>query len=295
MALFSQITCRFRSVVDQRLEWKFSKILIVGIFISMTILVSCGRRTPPRPIIPSPTFVELEAKQRGEHVRLSWMMQEGIPRENRTQNFLIEELELDPQCISCQPELVRVQSLLFPSRHFVVERGRVFFRSSLKKDLKMHIFKVTHQNREGDDLSESQAVQFPQFVDFPPLPMLEWSKLPIDSFPVLKDLSERLPTSLEEIQLLRFSWQSPKEKIKFYFPNQKSVAQYPVFYRVNLYRRLPGQPWPEHPINMKPIAENFYIGYQEKNVPEFLYQIRLVDSRGNESTPSITYSIPSSR
>ncbi len=261
----------------------------------MTILVSCGRRTPPRPIIPSPTFVELEAMQRGEHVRLSWVMQDGIFRESGTQIFLIEEMELDPQCISCQPELVRVQSLPFPSRHFVVERGRVFFRSVLKKDLKMHIFKVTHQNREGNDLSESQAVHFPQFVDFPPLPMLEWNQLPIDSFPVLKDLSEKLPTSLEEIQLLRFSWQSPQEKIKFYFPNQKTVAQRPVFYRVNLYRRLPGQAWSEHPVNMKPIAENFYIGYQEKSEPEYLYQIRLVDSRGNESAPSITYSIPSSR
>ena len=295
MTFYSQISWRVPGLCGSRLDRDFSRVFIVGVFCSLIFIAACGRRTPPRPVKPTPSFVGLEATQRGEHVRLSWVMQKVIPQETDLQIFLIEEMELNPQCIACQPELIKAQSLPFPSQHFVVERRHVYFHSSLKKGLKMHIFKVTHQNRDGIDLSATQAIQFTQFVDFPPLPKLEWSWLQTDSIPLLKDLSERLPTNLEEIQLLRFSWQPTKEKIEFYFPNQKSLAQRPVFYRVNLYQTLPEQPWPERPINANPIAENFYIEIQGKTKHEFLYQMRLVDSRGNESTPSITYSIPSSR
>ena len=282
-------------MVDLRLHWVYAKIIILGFFFGLILMTACGRRTPPHPVKPVPTFARLEAIQRGEQVRLSWKMQKAVPEETGLQQFLIEEMELDPQCISCQPELVRTQSLPFPSHHFVVERQRVYFRSSLQKELKIHIFTVTHQNLEGEDLSEPQAIHFSQYVDFPSLPVLLWSWLPTDSFPILQHLSDQLPSNLEGIQLLRFAWQPLQEKIEFYFPNQKSVAQRPVFYRVNLYQTLPGQSWPERPINVNPVAEPFYIGFQMKTKHDFLYQMRLVDSRGNESRPSITYSIPSSR
>lgn len=267
----------------------------MGLIVFGLILpTACGRRTPPRPAKAKPTFSQLKVIQRGDHLRLSWVMQKSVPPQSNAQQFQIEELELDSHCINCQPQLVQSNFLLFPSEHFIISGRQVYFHPIVSKDLKVHIYKVTHQTEDSEDLSNPQVANFIGFVDFPPPPSIQWTWLPPDSLPNLANIpAATIPSQAKEIRLLRLSWKRQQEKIEFYFPSQGEATQRKLYYRVNIYKTQEGTPWPEGPINGRPIAETFYIDYQRQTAHAFLYQMRLVDSRGNESAPSITYTIAS--
>lgn len=66
-------------------------------------------------------------------------------------------------------------------------------------------------------------------------------------------------------------------------------------YRVNLYRRLPPQPWPPLPVNPQPVAGLFWLGPEPSaadGAEAVEYHMRLVDQQGNEGPPSAPVSIP---
>lgn len=224
-------------------------------------------------------------------MQLSWMMQQPIPQEAARRQFQIEETQLNPQCLQCQPDLVEVFTLPFPSQDFDLEGRRVRVLLPERKDLNVHTYKVTYQDALGNALQPPQGVSFTQFVEFPPPPPLQWEFLPAGTRPKLPSIPANIPPQAQDIRFLRLSWEKQQETVEFYFPNQGGVAQRARFYRVNIYKTSPGAPWPERPINEQPIAAPFYIDSQSKTAHAFDYQIRLVDARGNESKPSVTYTI----
>lgn len=180
----------------------------------------------------------------------------------------------------------------FPSDHFIISGKHVFFYPITRKDLKVHIYKVIYQTEDGNNLSNPQVAHFTGFSDYPSPSSLRWDLLPQGALPKLPKIPiVTIPSSAKEARLLRLSWELEQEKVEFYFPNQNELAQRKLFYRVNLYKKKEGDPWPELPLNEKPIAENFYIDYQLPSEQAFLYQMRWVDSEGNESGPSATYPV----
>ncbi len=268
---------------------RFFAVMLVFV----VILGACGRRTPPRPEQVKPTFGQLQAIQRGDKIQLSWILEAPVPAETNAQWFLIEELALDPHCVRCQAKLVKQYSLPFPSPHFTLSENRVHFYPTTHKDLRAYIYKVTHQSKDRDALGSTQAAQFSGFVDFPPLPVLHWKRIVKDALPALQNIpSASLPSQIKNYQLIRLFWERPSEKHEFYFSISQDMVQRMLFYQMNIYKTELGQPWPDQPINAHPIKESFYIDYLPQTEHTFLYQLRLVDSQGNESTPSVTYSIP---
>ncbi|MBF0289391.1 MAG: hypothetical protein HQM14_16365 [SAR324 cluster bacterium] len=266
-------------------------LAVMLVFVS--VLVACGRRTPPRPERVTPTFEKLEAIQRGESIRLSWTMQAPIPLETNSQQFFIEELMLDPQCVRCEAKQVKQYSLPFPSHHFNLSGKRVSFHPDVHKGLESYIYKVTHQTKNGDALGKTQVIQFTGFVGFPPLPNLHWKRIAKKLLPELRNIPNTpLPTQIKNYKLIRLSWKQQPEKLEFYFSVPQDMVQRTLFYRMNIYKTEQGQPWSDQPVNAHPIKEAFYIDYLPQEEHTFLYKLRLVDSQGNESTPSTIYSIP---
>ena len=268
-----------------------TKFIILMVCLGLVTLTACGRRTPPRPLKTLDSFGQLTVTQRGEQIRLSWVMQKPLPQQNGSQQFQIEATQLDPHCPSCPPLVIPARIFPFPSEDFTIEGRRVFLALPIPKDLKAHAFKVTHQALDEDPLSPPQVFQFTKFVEFPPRPALQWTFLPTGTLPELKDLPTSFPREIKDLRFVRLSWQPLQEKIAFYFSTQGELDQRTPFYRINIYKTQPGKPWSQRPINARPIAETFYIDYQLKLPQAFLYQIRLVDSEGNESAPSRTYTI----
>lgn len=261
------------------------------ICLGLIFFTACGHRTPPYPIPPQTSFDQLAIIQRGEQLRLSWVMQQPIPKDSGSQQFQIETSTLDPQCLQCEPESEPPRILPFPSKQFTFDGNRVHISLVTEKDLKIHTYKITHQDGNGNPLSPPQVVNFTKFVEFPPLPTMQWHFLPTSTLPKLDQLPGRIPPQAKDIRLLRLSWQPQQEKVEFYFSNQGKVVQNPRYYRINIYKTAIGTPWPDRPINGQPVAEAFYIDYQLKTKHAFLYQIRLVDSQGNESGLSNIYTI----
>ena len=252
---------------------------------------ACGRKTPPRPITLEAAFGQLAIIQRGNHMQLSWVMHQSLPSERGPRQFQIEESQLNPQCLQCPPEVVAVFTWPFPSKNFFFEGRQVRVLLPLRKDLNVHNYKITYQDALGNALNPPQGINFTSYVEFPPLPTLQWKFLPEGTRPQLQSLPAKIPSETENIRLLRLSWERQQETVEFYFSNQGGMTQRDRFYRVNIYKTALGEPWPQNPINAQPVAATFYIDSQLKTEHAFDYQIRWVDSRGNESPPSITYTI----
>ncbi|MBF0279793.1 MAG: hypothetical protein HQM13_18490 [SAR324 cluster bacterium] len=283
----------FIHIREFQLSIKTKHLFLIGMLsIGLIFLNSCGRRTPPRPNIVKTSFQHLKVIQRGEQLRLFWEMKKAIPETGNSEQFKIEELQVEPDCTNCIPQLSKVYIAPFPSEHFIISGKQVFFYPAIRKDLKFYLYKVMHQSEDGENFNNPQVANFRGFVDFPEMPPLQWHWLPKSSLPELPKFPvAALPSSVKNFRLLRFSWKPQQEKIEFYFPNRDEVVQRKLFYRVNLYKKNQGDAWPETPINRKPIAENFFIDYQVPGEKAFLYQMRWVDSRGNESGASSTYVI----
>jgi len=272
--------------------WERFQILLLSVCVGISVGISaCGRWTPPHPTKAKDSFGQLQVFQRGEALRLSWVMKKAIAAP-ATQRFRIEELELKPDCIKCPPQLTKVYQIPFPSEHFTISGKNVYFLLLTRKDLNVHLYKVTHQSEDGDELSSPQAATFTGFVDFPAPPLFRWRWLPPETLPQLAGIpTADIPSQAKEIRVLRISWEPLQERVEFYFAGQADLTQKKIFYRINIYRTPQGKPWLERPINGRPIAEPFYIDYQKQTDPAWHYQMRLVDSRGNESAPSGTYTI----
>ena len=80
------------------------------------------------------------------------------------------------------------------------------------------------------------------------------------------------------------------ENVEFRWQNDKFLAHNQMYYRVNIYRSEDGRRWPETPLTLQPIQENFALVPELRSDPGH-YHVRWVDRSGNESLPSkkITY------
>ncbi len=269
------------------------KILALGV---LCLLIStCGRRTPPRPIPLGKevsAFHSLSVKQRGNRIRLSWVMQRPFDPKSGLNRFVIEEMRLQPHCVDCPPPRRQIFIHPFPSDHFQISGQRIYYYPDTEKDLDSRAYTVTYETSDGEVLSDPQVIQFRSFSDFPGSFDLVWEWVRPEDIVPLREMGLVTLSDIEQsARLLKLSWNPISEKVEFELDQSQVMTQRTVFYRVNIYRRSLESEWSEIPIHSDPISDSFYIDSQPQTEHIFLYQIRLVDSQGNESSPSPTYTI----
>ncbi|MBF0237835.1 MAG: hypothetical protein HQM12_09035 [SAR324 cluster bacterium] len=319
-------------------------IKVLFIFIILTgILTGCGMRTVPKPYKEKlPDITEFTAIQRGNQIRLSWKLPETIDFESQTpirtfylrddlvlvfleqdfrnevfhirttvgvsQQFMIEETVLNPQCLECLPLLSRNYLIPYPSRHLKAEKGHImFYLPEAPKDPYVHSFKLFFKTRNGRDLATPQQTKLNGFTEFPELTV---PKLKLMSFEQAEGLRQlvAIPVSDMTPHVFQISWEPLVEQMEVLFDNTGEILTKPVYFRANIYRAIEGYNWPETPIAT--ISNSFLLMYQpqpgsstsiskpelpqreafldyfSRRFDKYLFQIRLVDSHGNESLPS---------
>lgn len=291
---------------------KFKFITYLWCLLTLTLL-SCGRRSAPQPW-PGTSVVSISgfnASQRDGKIRLSWSMETDIPSDPGKEQIVIVEETVKPHCLDCKPDNYRHYVIPFPSKHVHISGvGVYFYLPQLPMDAYVHIYTLFHQTDEGINLGLPVVTRFEGFVDFPipPIPKIE-----LIYSPILKDVSTfiipGIPGSLENGLLYKFSWAPKVERAEFVLIQNTEMLKQEIFYKVNLYRTNEGSPWSEVPYKPgieKPYVflfqpqEDFsfstslddipikvpFLHYFKSQNQNYLYQIRLVDSLGNESKPS---------
>lgn len=238
-------------------------LLIVGLF----FFIGCGHLTAPKPLAKRDPFVNLEVIQKGNRVRLSWEMKISPPLDQASRQFYIEDLVLKPYCIDCKPSPIKTFIVPFPSEHFIISGRKVYFYPQVDKDLNIHVFRVTFQTFDGDNIGKTEIARFTGFVDFPELSSLQWEWLSNETFPSIFPKAE-IPDHLEIIEILKLSWERQLERIELIL-NQRLLEEREVllekrevYYRVNIYKTRIGALWPEKPINSDPIDGPLFFDFQ---------------------------------
>lgn len=280
---------------------------------------SCGYRTSPQPIERPNSLSNVELRQRGKQLRLSWEF--VIPESDASApqaQFIIEEYILPNGCSNCAPKLVQTFSRLFPSEQLLVEGNRVYTFLPEILDDHLHLYQVRHQTLEGKQLGESKLLQKRSLIGIPIPQNIEWKWVTQEIQQWVSPLS--FPIQIKkEYEYLLFQWKPEIQAIRISAFSSNSSLEEPIFYGLNLYRAFesPNQElqWSQVPLNTRPISDSFYIDqidpflaetggkvpiprhqlYLDPNwlIPQrWKYQLRFVDANGNEGLPSAIIAVP---
>ncbi len=231
-------------------------------FVQLTLL-ACGYKTAPSPPEKSSSIEQFQARQQGEKILLTWNFSQDVP----TQGFIvIKTFEFARYCIKCDATLISSVQVPLPSHHLIIEESRAFLMLDLPKTLSSYLFELKHQDINKTRTFATVLTRLQHFSEFPSLPEV---KLVLNSSSAV---------------LMR--WQAPLEKMLFKLGTDQPEN---VYYQMNIYRKAPSDKWTRQPIHNQPISDEFFL--DQEIMQTALYQFRLVDSYGNESSPSQTYTI----
>ena len=288
-------------------ETQFSKVCrSVVIILIVLFLAACGYRTAPQPDPEKPqlkTFQNPQAIFRGESLRLSWQLIEPellkeLASEGKLEDhrFEIETLIREEPCSRCELRVGSRYVLDFNSPQLEREGNLFYFFPPLSANpQEVTFFKIRHVFIPTNNLisiSDYVSAGLPtNFIQVPELTIEEVSPknlaANLDSF---LEQSQPLSGDLNNIRLIKILWKPLSENVEFRWQNDKFLAHNQMYYRVNIYRSEDGRRWPETPLTLQPIQENFALVPELRSDPGH-YHVRWVDRSGNESLPSkkITY------
>ena len=227
------------------------------------VMLSCGYKTPPSPPQFSSSVVEFQARQQGEKILLNWNFSQDAKQQGW---IIIKTFEFAKHCITCDLTLISRLQMSLPNRHVVIEKSRAFLLLDLPKTLTSYLFEMEHRGINRAKLFATVRTRLQHFSEFPKLPEIK--------------------IVLTSSSAVRMSWQLPLEKMLFKIGQDRPEQ---VYYQMNIYRKSPDERWSQQPIHAKPISDEVYL--DRKIMQTALYQFRLVDSYGNESSPSQVYTI----
>ncbi len=246
--------------------------------------VACGLKTAPRPVsevLPPTTGVR--AWQREESVVVTWQMPDASQQE-RFGGLLGFELVLQARprlCLDCPlpapvrqrlplraPGLLRQGAVLFYTVSLAAQTGRVSLQV---------------RTRFGLGLGPPGTLVQVERADEMPVPALSWRWAGGGEAGIARSV--------------QFSWQTPRERIVQAIGTDGQPHERALYYRVNLYRRVPPESWPALPLNGQPLVEQQWIvpPLQAEFPPDATgeaYVLRFVDQHGNEGAPSPEVLIP---
>ncbi|MCZ6646830.1 MAG: hypothetical protein O7B79_11385 [SAR324 cluster bacterium] len=235
---------------------------------------ACGRQTPPRPVsevLPRPEG--LVAWQREGRVLVAWPMPSAqtAQRLGGVEGFVLLIERLPRDCPSCTPQEEREVDLPAgkgASPPLRVEEGRAYYQFPLPAGTALWRLRVVTEYGAGGTMpSRAVSLETPAEV---PAQALAW---------------ENVSGGKEAPPSLRLFWRPRREGIFRVITKQGAQLEQARYFRANLYRRRPGQPWPSRPLNVQPLET----GQQILPLPRegaLEFTLRLVDRFGNEGAAS---------
>lgn len=251
------------------------------------LMVACGRRTPPKPEQETQVIHDFSVRQIHEELRFSWQIDPEQAKAKELAGFELHIYSLESMCPTCEPILIRQLKLPFPSNTFKILDNRVYLSVPAQFDLKGRQFELQPLDSDDDDIGSPFTAGLSQFVRIPTPPRPQWSRikpgamLPSDQL----NMPEKL-LNLADVVSIKISWQLKVSQLVFRVTPPNPPVQTPEYYRTNVYRKIGGDQWTPLPLNKKPLSDDYYIDFIVNNDQNYEYQIRFVDTLGNESAPS---------
>ena len=241
----------------------------IGICIAVGVLSACGFRTNPIPATETiPVTADQRARFRDDSILISWKVPEpglvSLRGEVKSYEVILRELPL--ACIDCPPVSTRHVVLTSGNPYLTLENPTLYYPWKPAGPPAQWLVQVQTHFQSGDSLlGTALLVAEPNETPAPPL-----------SF-------EPIKSSLQ----VRLFWQPRQERVVHVFTSAGGHYDSPVYYRANVYRRLPPAPWPFTPLNPAPLDALEYLvqppSSRARGGPDVSeYTIRLVDEFGNE-------------
>ena len=246
--------------------------------------------------------------------------------QNLQDYFLIQEQKLKIGCRDCEIEKMPALRILFSSNSFIREGKRLYYYLDLpKNDLNLREYEVSHLGPDDEILSPVQTVKFRQSNLFPkvPVPNLQlvqiedenqimrfaFGKVVLKKITVVDDEPEKLleqkkdkaenpetfiPNKQQQIEsrtfVLKLSWPILSYKGSKRLKGKGDYFEGQEYFKVNLYRTLSGEDWPETPINVKTIPNNHYLDRPKYFIPPATYP-HMTDTHPDISPPKLSFYI----
>jgi len=347
----------------------FRNLFFFYLLISSVWLASCGLRTAPSnlpEIKQKSTFSDFKIQQRGERLRLSWVINENksaaalnefVEVPEMKEYFLLQESKTPLDCPACDSVELPPLRLLFSSKSIIREENHLYYYSALPdNELNLQQFELSHFGPDDEIMSPGKIVKFRQNKLFPKVPApnfkiiqiedekqtvrFAFGKVVLTKTTILDDdavklqpqkknetdsselnLPDKQPQTSARTFIMRLSWPKIADKGLKRLQGQGSYFAEQQNFQVNLYRIRSGENWSETPINSKSSQDNyfldklklqisnasrqqlkdvqpdnsaklpFYVDLRGQNGDTWLYQLRLVDRFGNESSASETITV----
>jgi hypothetical protein len=286
------------------------------------VLAGCGLKTPPRPISQiAPVPEGLRVRQFGDEVLISWrlVLQAQAEPFGGLRETIVSIEELPPGCLPCAP-VNRRELALRPGAKGLVEEGE-HAHFALRPERPESSWRVRIAHRFAEGLSRPSDAQAIPGLSPIPRPVLRWDWLaPPESErepgPAQARSGRERPAPAEEapkaggaepprpgprageagtkqkeaVQEARLSWDARQERLVRVMAPGTPPTEQALFYQANVYRRVPGDPWPFTPVNGEPVGATFW---SEKLSPGLFerggaieYALRFVDRLGGEGSLS---------
>jgi len=166
-----------------RCYFQFRNLFLIFLVISSVGLASCGLRTAPHnlpEIKQKPTLSDFKVQQRGESLRLSWVINENeravalnkfAELAEIQDYFLLKESKIALDCPACDPEELPPLRILISSKSIIREGNHLYYYLALQdQDLSLQQFELSHFGPDDEILSPAKIVKFRQNKLFPKVP-----------------------------------------------------------------------------------------------------------------------------
>jgi hypothetical protein len=246
----------------------------------------CGLRTNPQPLsnrIPPPQDVRIWT--RDTQVTVGWknLPERLINRWEGLEHYRITLSRMPLGCIECRVLERRELSLPPDDKNVIRGQDRTIYQFTPSGPPSTWMAQVRVEYGKGTS------------PDSPPVTVDAVGNIPVETLRWERVTPDTLGT--DGRPGIRLYWNVRRERIVRIVTPAGGQTSRDLMYRVNLYVRVPPNPWPPLPVNPMPVDGQFWIGPEPVALADPMaqsveYAMRLVDQSGNEGPVSEPVSIP---
>ncbi|MFI5399680.1 MAG: hypothetical protein ACHQZQ_01340 [SAR324 cluster bacterium] len=211
---------------------------------------------------------EQRARFREDRILISWRVPDpGLVRlRGAVQSYEVIVRQVPLACLECRPQAAQHIVLNRDSPDLTVENPTVYYQYAPQGPPAQWLIQVQTRFQSGNSRLGNALL------------VAESNETPVHSFSF-----EAIKSTLQ----VRLFWQPRQARVVHIVTPEGGHYDRPVFYRANVYRRLPPAPWPLSPLNSTPLDTVEYLvqppASGARGGPDLAeYTIRLVDEFGNE-------------